>query len=74
MTIYVSGDVHAVVDVTALDRILSNLLANASRHGAPPFVVTAAVEDGELSVAVEDHGNGVAPEFVGSLFERFTRG
>jgi signal transduction histidine kinase len=74
VTIDVADDVRAVVDVNALDRILSNLLANASRHGAPPFLVSAAVQDGELSVAVEDRGDGVAAEFVGSLFERFTRG
>jgi signal transduction histidine kinase len=28
----------------------------------------------ELSVTIEDRGDGVAQEFVGSLFERFTRG
>ena len=53
---------------------MSNLIANAARHGAPPFLVAAAVNDGELSVTVEDRGEGVSPRFVGSLFERFTRG
>ena len=27
-----------------------------------------------LAVTIEDRGDGVAEEFVGSLFERFTRG
>ena len=70
----VSGDLRAVVDVQAFDRILSNLLANAVRHGAPPFFVSAARTNDELSVTIEDRGSGVAEEFVGSLFERFTRG
>jgi signal transduction histidine kinase len=64
----------ALVDSQAFDRIVSNLLANAVRHGAPPVVVAAAVNDGELAVTVEDRGSGVSPKYVGSLFERFTRG
>ena len=65
---------YNTVDVQAFDRILSNLLANAVRHGAPPFLVSAASGHGELAVTIEDRGSGVAEEFVGSLFERFTRG
>jgi signal transduction histidine kinase len=72
--IEVPGDLRAVVDVQAFDRILSNLLANAVRHGAPPFFVSAARTNDELSVTIEDRGSGVAEEFVGSLFKRFTRG
>jgi signal transduction histidine kinase len=72
--IEVPGDLRAVVDVQVFERILSNLLTNAVRHGAPPFFVSAARTNGELSVRIEDRGSGVAEEFVGSLFERFTRG
>jgi signal transduction histidine kinase len=72
--IEVPAGLHAVVDVQAFDRILSNLLTNAVRHGAPPFYVFAAATNGELSVTIEDRGSGVADEFAGSLFERFTRG
>jgi signal transduction histidine kinase len=72
--IEVPGGLRAVVDAQAFDRILSNLLANAVRHGAPPFFVSAVRTNGELSVTIEDRGSGVAEEFVGSLFERFTRG
>jgi signal transduction histidine kinase len=72
--IEVPGDLRAVVDVQAFDRILSNLFVNAVRHGAPPFFVSAARTNDELSVTIEDRGSGVAEEFVGSLFERFTRG
>jgi signal transduction histidine kinase len=74
VTIEAPGNLHALVDTDAFDRILSNLLANALRHGAPPFLVSAAVTNGELSVTIEDRGNGVAKKFVGNLFERFTRG
>jgi two-component system sensor histidine kinase MtrB len=69
-----ADDLRAVVDVQAFDRILSNLLTNAMRHGAPPYFVSVARTNGELSVTIEDRGSGIAEEFVGSLFERFTRG
>jgi two-component system sensor histidine kinase MtrB len=64
----------AVVDAQAFDRIVSNLVSNAFHHGAPPVLVSARGSNGELSVTIEDRGPGVAEEFVGSLFERFTRG
>jgi signal transduction histidine kinase len=70
----VQADLQAVVDREAFDRIVSNLVANALRHGAPPVVVSARQTDGELRVTIEDRGRGVAEEFVANLFERFTRG
>jgi signal transduction histidine kinase len=72
--IEVPEGLRAIVDVQAFDRILSNLLTNARRHGAPPFAVSVSRTRSELSVTIEDGGSGVAEEFVGSLFERFTRG
>src|SRR5262245_66055733 len=68
------GDLSAVVDPDAFDRIVSNLLGNAVRHGSPPIDVSASRDERELRVEIRDHGLGVAPEFVGSLFDRFTRG
>jgi signal transduction histidine kinase len=65
---------EAMVDAQAFERIVSNLLANAVRHGAPPVAVSAERTNEELRVTIEDRGAGVAEEFVGSLFERFTRG
>jgi two-component system sensor histidine kinase MtrB len=74
VTLDAPSSLGAVVDVDAFDRIVSNLLANALRHGAPPILVSAARRNGELEVTIEDRGPGVAHAFVGSLFERFTRG
>jgi two-component system sensor histidine kinase MtrB len=74
VTVDVPADLEAVVDPQAFDRIVSNLLANALRHGAPPVAVSAERGNGELRVTIRDSGRGVADEFVGSLFERFTRG
>jgi len=72
--IAISPDLEAPVDPIALDRMLSNLIANALRHGEPPVTVTAARRDTHLRLAVEDRGEGVRREFVPRLFDRFTRG
>jgi signal transduction histidine kinase len=74
ITLDAPGDLQAVVDGEAFDRIVSNLLMNALAHGSPPVLVSAALSGGELWVTVEDRGQGVPEGFVGSLFERFTRG
>jgi signal transduction histidine kinase len=62
-----------VVDPTVFERVVSNLLTNAARHGAPPIIVNAARSDRQFRLAVEDRGSGVPPEFVADLFERFSR-
>ncbi len=74
ITVEVAGDLRAVVDPRAFDRIVSNLVVNAVRHGAPPIVVSAERAGGELTVTVEDRGPGIAPDLRESVFERFTRG
>jgi signal transduction histidine kinase len=68
-------DPHLVaqVDPDALDRILSNLVVNALRYGETPVVVSAEQNDRHFRLTVEDSGEGVAPEFVPDLFERFSR-
>ena len=73
VTVAVASDLEAVVDPSALDRMLSNLVANALRYGEPPVTVTATRRDTHLRLAVEDRGEGVRREFVPRLFDRFTR-
>ncbi|HJV29041.1 MAG TPA: HAMP domain-containing sensor histidine kinase [Gaiellaceae bacterium] len=63
----------AQVDPHAFDRIVSNLVVNACRYGSAPVRVSAEQNDRHFRVTVEDRGDGVPPEFVPDLFERFTR-
>src|SRR4051812_16905437 len=70
----VAADLTAVLDPRAFDRIVSNLLVNAARHGEPPISVRAHQSALQLSVTVEDSGRGIAPELVDTIFERFARG
>ena len=73
VTVQVPADLQAVLDPAALDRMLSNLIANSMRHGKPPVTVTAFGGDRHLRLVVEDRGDGVPPEFVPRLFDRFAR-
>jgi len=56
-------------------QVLSNLLGNALRHTPPGGRVAAGVEDrsGAVLFVVEDTGEGVEPEHLPHLFERFYR-
>jgi signal transduction histidine kinase len=60
-------------DPDHLEQILVNLVINAQKYGEAPYVVEAEMRDAELQLRVCDAGPGVAPAFVPSLFESFTR-
>jgi signal transduction histidine kinase len=69
----VAEELEAVVDPIALERIVTNLIANALSYGSPPVRLSAQQVDRHLRIAVEDEGGGVPDEFVPLLFERFQR-
>ena len=69
----VEPELETVVDPQAFDRIVSNLVLNALRHGMAPVRVTAEQHDRHFRLTVEDEGGGVAPEFRARLFDRFAR-
>jgi CheY-like chemotaxis protein len=55
--------------------VVSNLLRNASQHsnGAGRIWLTWGVEAGEAFVRVSDEGHGIAPAFLGRVFDPFTQ-
>jgi two-component system, OmpR family, sensor kinase len=71
------GVAEAVVDGDGprIQRVLRNLVGNAVQHTRPgtPVAVTVSAEDGEVAVAVHDDGDGIAPEHLPHVFERFYR-
>ena len=69
----IAADLEATLDPEAFDRIVANLVTNALRHGAAPVRVHADQLDRHFRLTVEDRGDGVAPDFEGRLFERFSR-
>jgi signal transduction histidine kinase len=70
----IPDDLAAVVDPLVLERVVSNLVANAVRYGAPPIRISAQQRDRHLRVAVEDAGPGVPKDLEGKIFDRFARG
>ena len=69
----VPDELETQVDPDAFDRIVSNLVVNALKYGAPPVTITAEQKDTHFRLAVEDRGDGVGKDFVPRLFERFAR-
>jgi signal transduction histidine kinase len=70
----VPDDLAVIADRLVLDRVVSNLLVNAVRYGAPPIVVGAERRDRHVRISVEDAGEGIPDELRPRLFERFARG
>jgi two-component system, OmpR family, sensor histidine kinase MtrB len=67
---------EALVDRVRFERILGNLLENATTHGGGPTRITIEPSPVKRSVlmAVEDEGPGVAASERSRIFERFARG
>jgi signal transduction histidine kinase len=69
----VPDDLAVIADPLVLDRVVSNLLLNASRYGSPPITIEAEQRDRHLRVFVADSGEGVPEDLRPRLFERFAR-
>lgn len=66
-------DVTANVDPPRAQQIFSNLLDNARKHGGGEVVVELAREEGDAVVRVSDGGEGIPPEEIDRIFNRFYR-
>jgi two-component system phosphate regulon sensor histidine kinase PhoR len=62
-------------DASQILQVLDNLITNALRYGEPgtPVRVSATLEDEMVHVSVTDQGEGIAPEHIKRLTERFYR-
>jgi signal transduction histidine kinase len=64
------------VDRAAISQAIANLIDNAIKYsaGAKEVYVRGFTENGDLVVAVQDFGVGIASEEIDKVFERFYRG
>jgi PAS domain S-box-containing protein len=74
LVVSVDPSLTVIVDEARLAQALDNLLRNALRHGAPPVRVEGEESDGQVTIRVSDHGNGVEPSHRPRLFTRFSSG
>ncbi|WP_239459908.1 sensor histidine kinase [Nocardioides daejeonensis] len=70
----------AAHDPLRIRQVLANLLSNAVRHSPPGAEVSVAVEEERgdddrpwVRIEVADRGEGIAPEHLAQVFERFFR-
>jgi two-component system phosphate regulon sensor histidine kinase PhoR len=56
-------------------QLLDNLLTNALRYGEPgtPLILSAEAEEGMVHLAITDRGEGIPPEHLARVTERFYR-
>lgn len=64
---------HIRVNRDDLDRIIANLIDNATQHGAPPLTIHVQSSAGGVEIRVVDHGPGFPLEFLPRAFARFSR-
>ncbi len=64
-----------LADLDHIERIMVNLLSNALKYSTHGSRVTVAFrrDDGEVITSVADSGQGIAPEDLHRLFERYYR-
>jgi signal transduction histidine kinase len=71
---YAPGTVAVDADPDALDRILTNLVANAMKYSPPGVVRLTARPDGAMvRFVVADEGPGMAPAALARIFEPYFR-
>jgi PAS domain S-box-containing protein len=71
--IAVEEGLHAVADADHVEQILMNFVSNALKYGRPPVRVEARRRHRWVEVAVSDDGEGVPPDFVPRLFQKFAQ-
>lgn len=67
-------DIRIMGNDNDLIRAIENILSNAIRHAKSSIEVVCSKTDSEAIVTITDDGDGIAPDFLPHVFERFAKG
>src|SRR5262249_25664780 len=64
------------VDFRLISEVLANLVENAAKYSptGSRIDIRAKMEDNQLMVSVQDQGEGILPDEIERIFEKFYRG
>jgi len=74
VTLDVDPALAVVADPLVIDRVVTNLVANARSYGRPPIRIVASRTGDAVTIVVEDSGAGISDDLVARVFGRFERG
>ena len=73
LQVHTTGQAHVALHRSLAERLIGNLLDNASLHGTPPVSVTVDQTEDTARLIVSDAGGGMDDRALGSAPERFSR-
>jgi two-component system sensor histidine kinase KdpD len=76
LRISIPEGIRIKADSGMMEKVVSNLLENAAKYSKPesPITISAAANDGKISLSISDQGAGIEPAEQSLIFERFYRG
>ncbi|GGA84478.1 sensor histidine kinase [Ornithinibacillus halotolerans] len=70
----IEPNIFIVGDEERLLRAMLNLTFNGIRHGNSTLLITGSLKRGQITITIEDDGEGISEELLPHIFHRFVKG